>query len=120
MVQAGKRRSDPETSTRQMRQAPTDIEQVQINYEDIASGWFPGEPIPEGAPIKADKLVHKVGLATSVTEASKKRAAGSVKIDDIVVRDPIYRFGNSNFPKTVILHLGRQIKRVHMRGPLAP
>ncbi len=104
----------------QYRETPEEIEQVQVNYEDIASGWLPGQAVPEAAPIKTDKLVHQAGLATSVTEASKKRSAGSVKIDDVPVKDPIYCLGNPTFPKTVVIHLGRKLKQVHIRGPFAP
>jgi tyrosyl-tRNA synthetase len=104
----------------QLRQTPTEIEKVQINYEDIASGWSTGLAIPDDAPIKVDKLVQKIGLAPSTTEASKKRAAGSVKIDDVQVKDPIYRLGGGAFPKTVVVHLGRKVKEVQIRGPIAP
>jgi tyrosyl-tRNA synthetase len=104
----------------QFRQTPRSIEQVHVNYEDIASGWSSGKAIPEGSPIKADKLVHKAGLAVSVTEASKKRAAGSVKIDDVPVRDPVFSLGSPAFPKTIVLHVGRKLREVYIRGPFAP
>ena len=41
----------------QLRQSPTAVEQVQVSYEDIASGWSPGQAIPEGVPDES-----KVGL----------------------------------------------------------
>jgi tyrosyl-tRNA synthetase len=104
----------------QLRQTPESIHQVQVNYEDIASGWAAGQAVPEGAPIKVDKLVHRASLATSATDASKKRAARSVKIDDVSVTEPVYSFGNGHFPKTLILHVGRQLREVHIRGPFAP
>jgi len=104
----------------QLRQTPDAIEQVHVNYEDIASGWSSGQAIPEGAPIRVDKLIHKVGLAASVTEASKKIAAGSVKINDVPVKHPIHRLGNSAFPKTLVIQLGRKLREAHIRGPFAP
>jgi len=103
----------------QLRQTPSAIEQVNVNYEDIASGWSSGQALPEGVPVRVDKLVHKVGLATSVTEASKKIAAGSVKINDLPVRNPIYRLGSPTFPKTLVIQLGRKLREAHIRGPFA-
>jgi tyrosyl-tRNA synthetase len=104
----------------QLRQTPTAVEQVHVNYEDIASGWSPGQTIPEGVPVRVDKLVHKIGLAASVTEASKKIAAGSVKINEVLVKNPIHRLGNPTFPKTLVIQLGRKLREAHIRGPIAP
>ena len=63
----------------QFKQTPDAIPQVEVNYEEIASGWSPGQEILQEAPIKVDKLVYKAGLAASITEASKKRAGRAVK-----------------------------------------
>ncbi len=104
----------------QFRQTPQTIEEAQVNYEDIAASWSPGSPIPADAPIKVDKLVQRVGLASSVTEASKKRAQRAVKIDDVVVLDPIYLLRATTFPKVLTLQLGRKYKQVLVRGLLAP
>jgi tyrosyl-tRNA synthetase len=104
----------------QFRQTPQTIEQAQVNYEDIAAGWLPGTPIPADAPIKVDKLLHKVGLASSITEASKKRAQRAVRIDDVVVLDPIYMLGVPTFPQSLTLQVGRKYKLVLVRGQFAP
>src|ERR1035437_1874528 len=112
--------SDGWTKQFQLRQTPQTLEQAQVNYEDIAATWLPGTPIPADAPIKVDKLVQKVGLASSVTEASKKRAQRAVRIDDVVVLDPIYLLGAPTFPKSRTVQLGRKYKQVLIRGPLAP
>jgi tyrosyl-tRNA synthetase len=102
----------------QFRQAPQTLEQTQVNYEEIAAGWSPGTPTPADAPIKVDKLVQKVGLASSVTEASKKRTQRAVKIDDVVVLDPIFLL--RALPKSLTLQLGRKYIQVFVRGALAP
>jgi hypothetical protein len=104
----------------QFRQTPETIEQAQVNYEEIAASWTPGTPIPADAPVKVDKLVQRVGLASSVTEASKKRAQRAVKIDDVVVLDPIYLLGTPTFPKSLTLQLGRKFRQVLVRGQIAP
>jgi tyrosyl-tRNA synthetase len=110
--------SDEWTRQHQLRQTPQTIEQVQANYEDIAASWLPGTPIPADAPIKVDKLVQKVGLASSVTEASRKRAERAVRIDDVVVLDPIYLL--RALPKSLTLQLGRKFKEVFVRGQFTP
>jgi tyrosyl-tRNA synthetase len=110
--------SDDWTRQHQLRQTPQTIEQAQVNYEDIAAGWLPGTPIPADAPIKVDKLVQKVSLASSVTEASRKRAERAVRIDDVVVLDPIYLL--RALPKSLTLQLGRKFKQVFVRGQFAP
>jgi len=110
--------SEDWTKQFQLRQTPHTVEDAQVNYEDIAASWSLGSSIPPDAPIKVDKLVQRVGLASSVTEASKKRVQRAVKIDDVVVLDPIYLLGA--VPKSLTLQLGRRYKQVFVRGPLAP
>ncbi len=112
--------SDSWTRQFQARQTPETIEKAEVNYEDISAGWSPGAPIPADTPIRVDKLVQKVGLALSVTEASKKRAQRAVKIDDVVILDPIYLLGASTLPKSLTLQLGRKYKQVLVRGDFAP
>jgi len=104
------------TAQFQRKVTPDAVQQAHVNYEDIASGWSPGEEVPEGAPIKVDKLVFKSGLAASNTDASKKRAARAVKIDETLVVEPIYLLGNTQFPRTIMVHVGRQLRQVHIRG----
>jgi len=110
--------SEDWTRQHQLRQTPQTIDQAQVNYEDIAASWLPGTPIPAEAPIKVDKLVQKIGLASSVTEASRKRGERAVKVDDVVVLDPIYSL--QALPKSLTVQLGRKFKQVFVRGPLAP
>jgi tyrosyl-tRNA synthetase len=110
--------SDDWTRQHQLRQTPQTIEQAQVNYEDIAAGWSPGAPIPIDAPIKVDKLVQKIGLASSVTEASRKRGERAVKLDDVVVLDPVYLL--RALPKSLTVQLGRKFKQVFVRGQFAP
>jgi tyrosyl-tRNA synthetase len=104
----------------QLRQTPEVIEQAFVNYEDVGAGWSPGQPIPTNIPVKVDKLVQKAGLAPSTTEASKKRSERAIKIDDVVVTDPIYALGGEALPRTVTLHVGRKLKQVLIRGDFAP
>jgi tyrosyl-tRNA synthetase len=112
--------SEDWTKQFQLRQAPQTLEQAQVNYEEIAAGWSPGTPIPADAPIKVDKLVQRAGLASSVTEASKMRAQRAVRINDVVVLEPIYCLRVSTFPVSLTLQLGRKYREVLVRGQVAP
>jgi tyrosyl-tRNA synthetase len=112
--------SDGWTRQFQLRQTPQTLERAEVNYEDIAANWLPGTSIPRDAPIKVDKLVQKVGLASSVTQASKKRAQRAVRINDVVVLDPVYLLGATIFPKSLTLQLGRKYKDVLVHGQPAP
>jgi tyrosyl-tRNA synthetase len=118
--EAGAAAADGWTRQFQFRQAPDTLEQAQVNYEDVAANWLPGTPIPADAPIKVDKLVQKAGLASSVTEASKKREQRAVRIDDVVVLNPIHLLGAATFPKSLTLQVGRKYKQVLVRGAFAP
>jgi tyrosyl-tRNA synthetase len=102
----------------QFKQTPEAVEQVQVNYEDIGAGWSPGQPLPPNAPIRVDKLVHRARMAASVAEASRKRSERAIKIDDIVVVDPVFPLGA--VPKTVTVHVGRKLRQVFIRGEFAP
>jgi tyrosyl-tRNA synthetase len=69
-------------------------------------------PLPEdartAAGIRVDKLLAKIGLADSVTDAVRKIKAGAVEINgqrvhDLLLADP---------PAELIVHAGRNWRRV--------
>jgi len=103
----------------QHRQVPEDIEMCHVNYEEIAANWNGSAQIPDGSPIKVDKLLAnpKVALVKSTTEGSRKRNEKAVEFDSLVITDPIYQLGDPlKFPYTITVRVGRQYKKVHIRG----
>jgi tyrosyl-tRNA synthetase len=74
-------RSAEEEFTRVVRQGeiPSDIETVPLPDDLRANGTIP-----------VDKLLARIGLAESVSDAARKRKAGAVSIDGVKQLDPKY------------------------------
>jgi tyrosyl-tRNA synthetase len=62
---------------------------------------------PDGRA-KLDRLIHREGLADSATDAVRKIRQGAVKLNGVVVTDPLPRL---NIGETVILQVGKQKPR---------
>jgi tyrosyl-tRNA synthetase len=69
-------------------------------------------PMPEGARtaagIRVDKLLAKIGLAESVTDAVRKIKAGAVEIDGQRVHDLLL----TDAPAETIVHVGKNWRKV--------
>jgi len=92
-----------EAFNREVRQGrePADIETVDL----------PGEAITDKG-IRVDKLLHLIGLADSVTDASRKVKAGAVEIDYKIYRDLwLTEFSNMS---TLVIRAGKRWKRVRI------
>jgi tyrosyl-tRNA synthetase len=99
------------TSQFRDRKVPESIEVVQVNFADIQHTQA---TLPAGPPcwIKVDKLLHRAGLASSATDAQRKREQGSVRIAGDVVRNPVLGIGLP--PQDFDIRVGRNIKRVQI------
>jgi len=82
----------------QAREVPDSVEEVEAAVETA----------PDGA-VRLDKLLAKIGLADSVSDASRKLKQKSVKVNGEVVTAPAAAIDLSA-PFTV--QVGRKIKRV--------
>jgi len=69
-------------------EAPADV-MDQAVPEDAVIGKTPS---PEGITlvVRMDRLLAKLGLAESASDASRKRNEGAVSIDEVRVKDPTY------------------------------
>jgi tyrosyl-tRNA synthetase len=69
-------------------------------------------PMPEGVAvengIRADKLLAKIGLAPSVSEAVRKIKAGAVEINGEKVKDLVWAGGNSE----LVIQVGKNWRKV--------
>jgi tyrosyl-tRNA synthetase len=92
----------------QKDQVPEDIETTELHLAEI----WQNNTSPT-ASIRVDKVVFRLGLAASITDARSKREAGSVRIHGEVVKDPILSVGVP--PITLDVRVGRRIKRVRIR-----
>jgi tyrosyl-tRNA synthetase len=84
----------------QKREAPNEIETVNVNYADVAAG---------NDAIKLDRLLARCGLADSVSDGLRKVKQKSVRIDGEVVAQPILQL---KVPAEFTLRVGRSIRRV--------
>jgi tyrosyl-tRNA synthetase len=79
-----------EEFTRVVRQGEVPADVMEASWPtDVIATTVPGK---EGgiAIVRVDRLLAKVGLTGSVSEATRKRQEGAVYIDDRVVADPTY------------------------------
>jgi tyrosyl-tRNA synthetase len=88
----------------QKDEAPEDLQQVSVNYDDVAV-----KSSGDGHAIKLDKLVSRAGMAESGSDAMRKIKANAVKIDGAVKNEPILHI---SVPAEFTLRVGRLMKRV--------
>jgi tyrosyl-tRNA synthetase len=92
----------------QKKETPESIEHVDVAFNDIKAQ----DPLPGGdhLVVRVDKLLHKAGMATSVTDAQRKREQGSVKIKDAGIKDPMLHI---KLPlEDLQVRVGRTLKRI--------
>jgi tyrosyl-tRNA synthetase len=97
--------------------SPADAERAQDAFrrvvqnkeipEDMPSVAFPVETMtPRG--IRVDKLLAAVGLAESVTDATRKLKAGAVRIGGVLVKDLVL----ANADMQLVIQVGKHWRRV--------
>ncbi len=88
----------------QKDESPEDIELIEISYEELAGSNN------DGRTFKLEKLLHRSGLAESVSDGVRKikqkavRFGNEVRSDSAVLVD--------HFPLDVTIRVGRKLKRV--------
>ena len=78
--------------------------------EDIPEVPLPEEGVLTAAGIRVDKLLAKIGLAPSVTEAARKIRAGAVEINGQKVRDLVL----PDPPEELVIQVGKNWRRVRI------
>ena len=84
----------------QRNEVPEDVEEVETSIEVTADGR-----------VRLDKLLAKVGLTDSVTDAVRKIKQKAVKVNGDVQTDSLISVDN----QPLILQVGRKIKKVRLR-----
>ena len=85
----------------QKDEAPENLEQVSVSFAEVAAGNADG--------IKLDKLLAKVGLASSVSDGLRKVKQNAVRVDNEVKNEPILQVKR---PAEFTLRVGRMMKKV--------
>jgi tyrosyl-tRNA synthetase len=85
----------------QKDEAPEELENVRVAFSDIAAG---------DKSIKLEKLLHRSGLADSVSDGVRKIKQKSVRVDGEVKEDQLLRL--AALPAEMTLRVGRKMKRI--------
>ena len=88
----------------QKDEVPENIEEATVTFAEVAN--------KDGEGVRLDKLLARVGLAQSVSEAGRKIKEKAVSVDGHVVTHPVI---SSKPGSTVTLRIGRKIKRAVIR-----
>jgi tyrosyl-tRNA synthetase len=101
---AATRAADDWAKQFQKDEVPENIEEAAVTFAEIAN--------KDGEGVRLDKLLARVGLAQSVSEAGRKIKEKAVSVDGQVVTHPVISLKPGS---TVTLRIGRKIKRVVIR-----
>src|SRR5262249_49272631 len=97
-AEAGSKAGDDWTKQFQRHEVPDDVEEVEVAAEQTPDG-----------KVRLDKLLAKIGLADSVSDAVRKLKQKSVKVNGEVQTSPAVSLDTST---SVTLQVGRKIRRV--------
>jgi tyrosyl-tRNA synthetase len=97
-AQAAERAAEVFNAVVRRKEVPEDIQQVALPEEGVRV---------EGG-IRVDKLLARVGLCESVSEAVRKLKAGAVEINGVKVKDLVL----SNPPAELIIQVGKAWRKV--------
>ncbi len=93
----------------QQRETPEDLEEVDVTFADLVGpSGVPATPGAPGLQIRVPRLLVRLGLAASGTEASRKLAEKAVKIDGEVVTNSVFPL--TAFPTRLTVQIGRKAK----------
>ena len=87
----------------QQRVVPDGVEEVEVAVELTPDG-----------KVRLDKLLAKVGLADSVSDAVRKIKQKSVKVNGEVMTSPV---ASVDVSRPLAMQVGRRIKKVRVRAP---
>jgi tyrosyl-tRNA synthetase len=95
----------------QKDEVPENVETVSVNIEDITQQMDPSV-IHQHAPIRIDRMLHKVGLADSVADGRRKLKERAVRIDGKVETEAA--INGRPLPVELMVRVGRRFKRVRI------
>jgi tyrosyl-tRNA synthetase len=90
----------------QKDEAPDAVEEVPVEYAEVQ--WTGAEAADGKLWIRLDRLLVKVGLADSATDAARKVKQNAVRVEDKVETDP--HIAVLCLPSKLRLRVGRKIK----------
>jgi tyrosyl-tRNA synthetase len=89
----------------QKDEVPQEVEEISILVGEVG-----GARDEQGkVVVRLDRLLVRCGLAESTTEAARKVKQGSVRVENIVHKEPRIAL-NGSFPARLTLRVGKQLK----------
>jgi tyrosyl-tRNA synthetase len=108
-VEAGAKAGEDWAKQFQKDQVPDVVELVQVRLDDVKTEQLPEEGMWQ---IRLDRLLHKAGFASSVSDAQRKLKQGAVQIEREVKKD-VWSSARSGGPPFDV-RVGKSIKKVHI------
>jgi tyrosyl-tRNA synthetase len=93
----------------QRDEVPENVEEMSVPFSEVAS--------KEGDSIRLDKLLVRVGMAQSVSEAGRKIKERAVRVDGVVATVPAIPRKSGNSETILTVRLGRKIKKITLTFP---
>jgi len=97
----------------QKNEAPESIEEVDLPLSDVGGAAQTSTDSSSSYPIRVDKLVARLGLTGSTSEASRKIKEKAVFIDGELVTSPLVHRGPLHGPyrEELVVRVGRKTKK---------
>ncbi len=89
----------------QRNEQPEHIEEIRINAAEV--GWDQA-----GSEVRIDKLLVRLALADSATDAVRKLKQGSVRADGEIILVP--RLAVPALPKTLVFRVGKRVRSARL------
>ena len=105
----------------QKDEVPDSVEEVAVTLEEVGGiVQAPSDPLVHGLgyPIRVDKLVARLHLTGSTSEASRKIKEKAVYIDNELVTTPLIHRGplTGSYCEVLVVRVGRKTKKAVIRG----
>jgi tyrosyl-tRNA synthetase len=100
----------------QKQEVPEDVEKLIVRLADVVASGDPASEVLVSSErrIKLDRLLNKVGLADSVSDAVRKLKQKAVKVDGELKTDPVIFLDPQ---QEITLRVGKKIRRVKLVSP---
>jgi len=101
----------------QRDEVPEEVEEVSVSLSDVSGIVQSRSDSGSGGgyPIKLDRLLARSGLVGSVSEGGRKLKEKAVRVNDVVVTDPIFHLGTLSPPfPMLIVRVGRKLRKVRI------
>jgi tyrosyl-tRNA synthetase len=94
----------------QKDEVPEDVQEIFISLAEIG-GHIVNTERGAAATVRADRLLVRCGLASSITDAGRKLKQGAVRVDDHVLKEPFFtQTAPSPMRLPLRVKVGKQLK----------